>query len=77
MLLFLTDDWIYADDEVDPLFPVIRLVSEHYIGGEDLKQFDWHLQGQPFADVRKQARTVRFKVGTMSHNGSGRGSYSR
>ena len=44
---------IYADDEADLLFPVIRLVAEHYIGDEDLMQFDWRLHGKSFADARK------------------------
>ena len=46
--MLLTGDQFYADDMADPLFPVIITVAEHYIGKEDLRQFDLRLREKPF-----------------------------
>ncbi|WP_262175648.1 hypothetical protein [Saccharococcus sp. Marseille-Q5394] len=74
--LFLTGDQIYADDVADPLFPVIRTVAEHYIGKEDLWQFDLRLRGEPFSSSLTQVngrqfiteRFCRFTSGNASNH---------
>lgn len=74
--LFLTGDQIYADDVADPLFPVIRTVAEHYIGKEELGQFDRQLEEDPFHTAIWQVngrqfiteRFCRFTSGNASNH---------
>lgn len=74
--LFLTGDQIYSDDVADPLFPVIRTVAEHYIGKEELWQFDLRLREEPFSSAISQVngrqfiteRFCRFTSGNASNH---------